>query len=134
MDVITFEVDGELCVHTPCAANGHTVESQLANPDFLATTEGAELVPSKKADLPEYTYRYAWKLENGKVVICPIKKKKVDADIETVWIDSEILPLQDKIEGMEDTGTKATKLRTYRAALKQYKTDLYMPNITRPKL
>ena len=84
--------------------------------------------------LPESKYRYAWKLEDKKVVICPIKKKKVDADIEEIWIDSELKELPEKIEAIEDLGKTATNLRKYRAALKQYKSDLYMPNVSRPTL
>ena len=50
------------------------------------------------------------------------------------WASDEIKPLAEQIEDLEDAGQSAAKLRTYRAALKQYKADIYMPNVTRPKL
>ena len=53
---------------------------------------------------------------------------------ERKWIESELTRVRDLIEDAEDTLTKVPKLRAYRQALKQYKSDLYMPNVSRPKL
>ena len=53
---------------------------------------------------------------------------------ERKWIDGELSRIRDLIEHAEDTLTKVPKLRAYRVALKQYKSDLYMPNVTRPTL
>ena len=127
MKVIVYELDGNLCRVTP--APNFTIEDVVKD-----VPEGVSYEIVENDLLPEAKYRNAWKLENKNVVICPVKKQKCDADIETQWIDSEIESLKDKIEEKEDAGLKATKLRAYRQALKQYKSDLYMPNVSRPKL
>ena len=60
------------------------------------------------------------------------KRKAVGIDL--AWADKELSNLRDKIEDAEDTGAKVPKLRSYRQALKQYKSDIYMPNVRRPVL
>lgn len=127
MKVIVYELDGNLCRVTP--APGFSIDDIKKD-----VPKGVSYEIVENDLLPESKYRNAWKLENKKVVICPIKKQNCDCDIETQWIDSEIESLKDKIEEKEDAGLKATKLRAYRQALKQYKSDLYMPNVSRPKL
>jgi hypothetical protein len=127
MEVIVYELDGELCRVTP--APSFSVDDIKKD-----IPQGVSYEIVENDSLPESKYRNAWKLENKEVVICPIKKQKCDADIETIWIDEEIESLKEKIEAVEDTGKTATKLRAYRVALKQYKSDLYMPNVTRPVL
>ena len=54
--------------------------------------------------------------------------------LEANWIDSELTRVRDLIEDAEDTKTLVPKLRAYRQALKQYKSDLYMSNVSRPTL
>jgi len=54
--------------------------------------------------------------------------------VEFNWIKSELIKTSKEIEDKEDQALSAKKLRAYRFKLKQYKTDLYMPNISRPKL
>lgn len=79
------------------------------------------------------------KIEKGQAQIINIEdtqnfKESIKADAEIVWANAEISPLAEQIEDLEDAGKSAAKLRTYRSALKQYKADIYMPNVTRPKL
>ena len=82
------------------------------------------------------------KLDSGEIVAVNFEDtkaysdgiKKTDINTERKWIDSELERVRDKIEEKEDVGLKAPKLRAYRVALKQYKSDLYMPNVSRPTL
>lgn len=60
--------------------------------------------------------------------------KEKDKDIERKWVDGELIKVRELIEDAEDLGQKAPRLRGYRQALKQYKSDLYMPNVSRPSL
>lgn len=59
---------------------------------------------------------------------------EVAKNIERQWIESELEQVRSDIEDKIDAGLKAPKLRKYRIALKAYKSNLYMPNISRPTL
>ena len=93
--------------------------------------EGVDYKIVENDDMPDPSKRHKWKLNGDKV---EVDETKIDASSEELWTDSEIEIITDKIETLEDSGSKAVSARTYRQALKQYKSDLYMPNITRPKL
>ena len=58
--------------------------------------------------------------------------EEVNKNLEREWIASELDIVRDQIENAEDTNKKVPNLRAYRLALKQYKSDLYMPNVSRP--
>ena len=73
-------------------------------------------------------------LKPRELALKQIATNEVDKRNEREWIDSELAKVRDLIEDAEDTKTLATKLRAYRQALKQYKSDLYMPNVSRPRL
>lgn len=53
---------------------------------------------------------------------------------ERDWIAKELEQVRSDIEDKIDAGLKAPKLRKYRIALKAYKSNLYMPNVSRPTL
>ena len=73
-------------------------------------------------------------LKDRELALKQIAINEVDKRNERKWIESELTRMRDLIEDAEDTKTLVPKLRAYRQALKQYKSDLYMPNISRPTL
>jgi len=124
MRVIIYEKDGVVHRITP-APNMDIKDAKKDIP------EGVTFKVVNNNSLPDITKRHQWRLEGDSVVIDP---SKIDITIETEWIDNELKDVRDKIEEKLDAGLKATRLRTYRQALKEYKSNLYMPNVSRPTL
>ena len=124
MKVIIYELDGDLCRITP--VNGFTAEDVIKD-----VPPGVNYKIVENDSLPDARKRHQWKLEGDQVVL---DATKIDVNTEESWVEAELALVRDKIEEKEDAGLKAPKLRAYRVALKQYKSDLYMPNVSRPTL